>query len=401
MAEGNGGQRRELTDSRAGHWSETFLVLKSLLLENFRCYERGEFAFPPGLSVVLGPNASGKTSLLEAVYLLATTTSPRAANLRNLVRRDQPYARITGLFDRGGRELSIRVTLPGTGAAPAQAADAVAAKTVEVDGRPVGTLREAVGRAQAVFFWVGELEVVQGGPLARRRFLNAALGQLSRRYLDDLARYRRALRQRNRLLRELAEGGGDGARLAPWTGALVEAGAAICADRAAYVASLAEQAGPLHARLAAGAESLEVAYRPSVGLDGDEEAVAQAFHERLAERHAQELRQAATVVGPHRDDVALSIGGVDLRRFGSQGQQRTAALALKLAQAQVARRRVETGPILLLDDCLSELDVDRARALLELSGDHEQMIVTSASCPEPLSARLENAHLIELPAAQQ
>jgi DNA replication and repair protein RecF len=371
------------------------LFLKSLLLQNFRCYERVEFSFAPGLSVVLGPNACGKTSLLEAVYLLAATTSPRAAGDRSLVRWGEAQARVTGLFERDGGELSLRLTLPGAAAGEAHQASP-AAKSMELDGRPLGSLRDGVGRAQAVLFWVGELEIVKGSPSARRRFMNAALGQLSRRYLDDLARYRRALRQRNRLLRMLAEGAGDGSRLAPWTQALVEAGAAICADRAAYLGGLAEEAVPLHQRLSGGAGRLEVSYRPSVGVEGDEETVAEAFHRRLEQRHADELRQATTLVGPHRDEVALKVAGVDLRKFGSQGQQRTAALALKLAQARVARRRSDTGPILLFDDCLSELDVDRGCALLDLSGDYEQMIVTSASCPEALRGRLADAHVVEL-----
>lgn len=369
--------------------------MKSLLLENFRCYQRAEFSFPAGLSVVLGPNACGKTSLLEAVYVLAATTSPRAGSDRSLVRWGEAGAGVTGVFERDRGELSIRLTLPGAATAePDQAGPA--AKSVELDGRPLGSLRDGVGRAQAVFFWVGELEIVKGSPSARRRFMNAALGQLSRRYLDDLARYRRALRQRNRLLRMLAEGAGDGSRLGPWTQALVEAGAAICADRTAYLGGLAEEASALHERLSGAGGPLEVSYRPSVGVEGDEEAVAAAFHRRLEERHADELRQATTLVGPHRDEVSLRVAGADVRKFGSQGQQRTVALALKLAQARVARRRSDTGPILLFDDCLSELDVERGCALLELSGDYEQMIVTSASCPEALDGRLADAHVVEL-----
>lgn len=372
------------------------MYLKSLRLDNFRCYDRAEFSFPPGLSVVLGPNASGKTSILEAIYLLATTTSPRSAAVPRLVRWKQPSARVTGVFDRDGRELTIRITLRDTRAGDADAPPAGGAKTVEVDGRALGNSREVVGRVQAVFFWVGELEVIKGPPSARRRFLNTALGQLSHRYLDDLARYRRALRQRNRLLKAIAEGGGDGAKLAPWTQTLVEAGAAICVDRGEYVSALAQEAAPLHDHLGAGAEGLEVTYRAAVGLDSDEEGVAQAFYEKLEGRHAEEIRRATTLVGPHRDDVAVRLAGVDLRRFGSQGEQRTAALALKLAEAAVARQRGETEPILLLDDCLSELDPERGRALLRLEDDYEQMIVTSASCPEPLRERCGDANVIGL-----
>ncbi len=364
------------------------MYLKSLTLENFRCYERARFELPPGLTVILGPNASGKTTILEAVYLLATTTSPRTTNARALIRHGESWGRVTGVFEREGRELTIRVLLgdPAGGRS--------GEKTVEVDGRQVDSAREAIGRVQAVLFWVGELQVVKGSPGDRRRFMNAAIGQMNARYLDDLARYRRALRQRNEVLKSMAHRGGDGRMLAPWTHALVEAGAPMTEDRGAFVAALAAEAGPLHTRLGAGAEELTVRYEPSVTAEDGAE-IADAFYARLEATHGREVERGSTQVGPHRDDIALQIDGVDVRRFGSQGQQRTAALALKLAQARVAGRRTATEPILLLDDCLSELDPQRGAAMLDLSRDREQMIVTSACCPEHLAQRLAGAHLID------
>jgi len=363
--------------------------LRHLVLENFRRFERAEFELPPGLTVVLGPNASGKTTLLEALYLLATTTSPRTGNWRQLLRRGESRGRVTGVFDRGGTELTMQVLL-------GEAAEGSSGKSIEVDGRRLDSLRDAVGRVQVVLFWVGELEVVKGAPAERRRFLNTAIGQLSRRHLDDLARYRRALRQRNELLRALADGRPDGRQLAPWTRALVETGAAISVDRAEYVAALAHEAAGLHQRLGGG-EELVVTYRSAVAADGvgSEEEVAAAFYDAVDARSDDERARGVTLVGPHRDDLGMKVAGVDLRRFGSQGQQRTAALALTLAQAEVAHDRAETDPILLMDDCLSELDADRSGALLDLSAEHEQMIVTSACCPEALADRLAEANVIE------
>ncbi|MFW5867288.1 MAG: DNA replication/repair protein RecF [Armatimonadota bacterium] len=362
--------------------------LQSLTLENFRCYERAELEFRPGLNVVLGPNASGKTTILEAVYLLATTTSPRSGHSRAMVRQGETWGRVTGRFMLDDRPLTMRTTLGDpTG-------ERSGAKTIEVDGREVESAREAIGRVQAILFWVGALEVVKGSPSDRRRFMNTAIGQMSARYLDDLARYRRALRQRNEVLKGMRGRDGDGRMLAPWTHALVESGAPVTADRSDYLAALAPEAATLHERLGVGSEALTVRYDPSVEAIGDADEIADEFHRRLEETHPAELQRGSTQVGPHRDDITLEVDGIDLRRFGSQGQQRTAALSLKLAQARVALSRTELQPILLLDDCLSELDVNRGAAMLDLSRDHEQMIVTSACCPEHLADRLDDAHLI-------
>ncbi len=364
------------------------MYLKTLTLENFRCYEQTRIELPRGLVVVLGPNASGKTTLLEAVYLLATTTSPRSGPARAMVRHGQSWGRVTGVFERDGREVTISVTLGDPSGSRS------GSKTVEVDGREVDSLREAIGRVQASLFWVGSLEVVKGSPSERRRFMNEAIGQTSARYLDDLARYRRALRQRNELLRSIRARGGSGSILAPWTRALVDAGVPIIEDRASFVRALAAEAAPMHLRLGAGAEELSVQYDPSVAAGSDLDAEDE-FYQRLEETHEREVERGSTQVGPHRDDVILTVDGVDVRRFGSQGQQRTAALALTLAQASVARVRTETEPILLLDDCLSELDPARGAAMLDLSEDREQMIVTSACCPEHLAERLADAHVID------
>ena len=364
------------------------MFLQSLTLENFRCYERAELEFRPGLNVVLGPNASGKTTILEAIYLLATTTSPRGGRARTMVRHGQPWGRVTGRFRVEGRELTLRTTLGDP------AGERVSAKRLEIDGREVDSAREVIGRVQAILFWVGELDVVKGSPGERRHFLNAALGQMSARYLDDLARYRRSLRQRNEVLKSMAHRGGDGRTLAPWTHSLVESGVPITIDRRDYLAALAPEAAALHERLGVGAEGLTVRYEPSVANAEPDGDLADEFYHALEETHRRELARRSTQVGPHRDDMLLEIDGIDLRRFGSQGQQRTAALALKLAQARVALARTEQQPILLLDDCLSELDPERGGAMLDLSSDHEQMIVTSACCPEHLADRLADAHLI-------
>lgn len=364
------------------------MYLRSLLLENFRCYRRRQLDFHQGLNVVLGPNASGKTTILEAIFLLATTTSPRSGPAEAMIHHGESWARVTGTFEVDGRELTLRTTLGEPGGRR------TGRRRLEIDGAEVDSSRRVIGRVHAILFWIGELEVVKGPPAQRRAFLNRAIGQMSARYLDDLTRYRRALRQRNELLKSMARRGGNGDALAPWTRSLVTSGAPVTADRADYLRALAPEATALHRRLGADAETLEVRYEPSIEpLNGDEDLEA-AFYRRLEEAHPRDLERGSTQVGPHRDEMMLAVDGVDLRRFGSQGQQRTAALALKLAEARVALARTEQQPILLLDDCLSELDLQRGAAMLDLSRDHEQMIVTSACCPEHLQERLGDAHLI-------
>ncbi len=365
------------------------MFLQSLKLKNFRCYEDAEINFRRGLNVVLGPNASGKTTLLEAIFLLATTTSPRRGRSRAMVRHGATWARVTGEFMVDDTPLVMRTTIGNPNGKRS------GSKTLEVNGREVDSVRQAIGRVQAILFWVGELDVVKGSPSDRRRFMNTAIGQMSARYLDDLARYRRALRQRNELLKKISRRGGNRETLAPWTHALVESGVPISMDRRRYIVGLAPEAARLHERLGAGSEHLTVRYDPSVGEADTAEDLSDQFYRQLEQTHQRELERGSTQIGPHRDDITLEVDGVDLRRFGSQGQQRTAALALKLAQARVALTRTDQQPILLLDDCLSELDVDRGAAMLDLSRDHEQMIVTSACCPEHLEDRLADAHLID------
>ncbi len=355
--------------------------ISHLTLHNFRCYRQIDLDLLPGVSIFVGPNASGKTSLLEAVLVLATSKSPRTTRDRELVHWAASWGSISGQFHgMDASSPSIRIVLRGAVSADEQDLPSVlnGSKHIEVNGVRCDSVVQLVGQAPAVLFSPDDLQLVKAGPAVRRRFLNTALAQLMPRYLDDLLRYRRALRQRNELLKQMQAGRATGSDLAPWTSQLVQTGARISADRQNFIAALGGDAGQLHTTLTEHSERLGLQYDSVLaGIDDPDEKV-EAFREELERSHEQELQRGITVVGPHRDEMVVTIDGYVARQFASQGQQRTAALSLKLAEAQVMQQRRGEPPVLLLDDCLSELDGARAAKMVELAGQFEQILITSA-----------------------
>ncbi len=365
------------------------MYISKLQLRYFRCYEQLALELPPGQSLLVGPNATGKTSLLEGILLLATTKSPRTAYDRELVQWGKAWGYAAGHFQfETGPPRAIAVALRGQESSNAEGEPPpsylTGAKGVQVDGQVVNSVVRAIGQAPAVLFAPDDLEIIKGSPGVRRRLLNMAIAQISPRYLADLHRYRRALQQRNELLKQMAEDRVDGARLAPWTNQLVEAGVRISADREQFLSQLGPVAAELQSQLTGGAEQLEVCYSGSLAGAGDEEQREALFRQQLERGLDRELRCGATQSGPHRDDVEITANGRLLRRYGSQGQQRTAALALKLAEAYIIGQRRGELPILLLDDCFSELDNRRTCWLLELLGSFRQVLVTSAAPSDSL-----------------
>jgi DNA replication and repair protein RecF len=347
--------------------------LTSLNLANFRCHERLELALPAGLSVFQGPNGSGKTTLLEAVMLLATGRSPRTNWLRELLRWGSDAARVEGVFvGSGAYPDQLAVTLQRAGGTEVQ-------KDVRLNAQPAPPVGELLQRLPVVLFEPEDLQLVKTSARSRRRFMNVALSGLRSLYLDDLLRYRRAVQQRNELLKRAFRGHAGGEELAPWTAQMVRAGAQLMADREWLVEHLGPRAAALYAELSGGAEVLELRYRPNVSSEeaGLPERM-QAFYEALENASAWELRRGATQVGPHRDELVVLLDGKPARDFGSQGQQRTAALSLKLAQAQLLAAGRGEPPIVLLDDCLSELDERRQSQVLELVGQFDQLLLTTA-----------------------
>jgi DNA replication and repair protein RecF len=331
--------------------------LRRLRLKNHRNYAQLDLTPGAGVNVFIGPNGHGKTNLLEAVAMLALSSSPRARRDIELVGPVGPGSRIEAEVEREGttRELSIALNVEGDRAR----------RTIEVDGAKRRAF-DLPGHFRITLFWPDDLGLVKGAPDLRRRFLNQMLVQVEPGYARALAGLRRVLEQRNSLLKRIAAGEGGEDMLDAWNQELVQIGTEVAEARERAVAELEPEAARCHAEIAAG-ERLHIDYI------GPPKNLAEAVNNSLAE----DLRRGTTSIGPHRDDVRVILDGEDARAFASQGQQRTAVVSLKLAEAALIERRTGERPVLLLDDVLSELDGDRRAALLGEVGGGGQVIVTS------------------------
>ena len=330
----------------------------SLKLENFRNYETLCIEPGEGLNIFVGLNAQGKSNLLESLYLLATSKSSRAGKDTELVRFEQSLARVTADVIRAkNSDIEVEIALSQT-----------EKKTARINGVKHTRLAEVIGQLNAVLFDSGDLEIIRGEPSVRRRFLDLEIAQTSPRYVLALGAYRKTLEQRNRLLRDLRDGRvPSSAResLPAWNEGLAQHGARLIERRQLFLERLAQLASETHRTLSDERDALEVSYLPSFPLDGltEAEEIQTRFLAELAGVAGEEAARGTTVRGPQRDDIAFLVNGSDCRLYGSQGQQRTVALSLKLAERQLIEELVGEPPLLLLDDVLSDLD-DARRALL-------------------------------------
>jgi len=362
--------------------------LTHLQLANFRNYARLELDLPPGSLLFVGENAQGKTNLLEAVYLLATTRSLRAGSdvelIRRAVQQDAlPAARVVGNARRASGPLQVEVAI-GARAGTAGSSGAMhAAKRLRVNGVP-HRATGVVGNILAVLFTSLDIELITGPPSTRRRYLDITLSQIDSGYLRALQRYTRVIQQRNSLLRAISEGRAAQEQLTVWDEELVQHGARIVTTRAAAVADLNLRAAAVHHRLSDGREQLTIGYAPQLGDPSDsldlcnEPDVQTHYRLALGRRRRKEIAAGVSLIGPHRDDLSLMLGDAGAGAFGSRGQQRTVALALRLAEAGFLQDRSGEAPVLLLDDILSELDERRRGAVLGTIAGAEQALITTA-----------------------
>lgn len=360
------------------------MYIFGLQLQNYRNYARVQLKLDKGLNLFVGENAQGKSNLLEAIYLLSTLRSSRASSDADLVRRDIlasdfPVARLSCEVERSAGNLQLEVAVVGRTTDPSHRAG----KRVRVNGVPKRA-SEAVGQLAAVLFTTLDIEVVAGPPLLRRRYLDMMISQVDRGYLRAMQRYARVLQQRNSLLKRIQSREANPGELNFWDQELAHAGGIIFQARADALGHVVSQANFQMDRLSDGLESLTITYRPALGgldeLDApiDETEWTARMLKALSNLRGREIGAGATLVGPHRDDVAVEIDGLPADSFASRAQQRTAALSLRIAEASYLRRALGDDPIVLLDDVLSELDVRRRKGVLEFFDSFQQVIVTTA-----------------------
>jgi DNA replication and repair protein RecF len=376
------------------------MIVRQLSLTNFRLYSRLEATLPRGPLILVGANAQGKTSLLEALYYLGTGQSHHAASDRQLINflalssEPLPFARIVAEAlspaDSAPKRLEIRLVLD-----PTQTGDGRLRKEILVNGVK-RRLSDLAGQVNVVLFLPQDLTIVEGSPSDRRRYLDLALSQVDPTYSFALLEYTKVLTQRNALLKQLQERGGAEAQLEFWDERLGEHGALIFTARAAALMELEGLASAIHRDLTRGADGLRLAYHPAfdpaaapdgqLGLPLDVPVhrtgvapaeVAAGLVEKLRATRAEEIARGMTLTGPHRDEIRFLAGGIDLGTYGSRGQARTAVLALKLAEVEWMRAKTGEWPVLLLDEVLAELDINRRGELLARLGEAEQVVMTT------------------------
>ena len=347
------------------------MQITELTLRSYRSYETLHLAFDPGVQIFLGANAQGKTNIIEALYYAAFGRSHRTSSDAELIRVGADGAHIGLSF----RRHDVPGELSFTFARGARRRITYAGESLRQ--------RDLVGILPMVLFSPEDLFLVKGAPALRRRYLDAELSQASPAYYGELLRYTRILKQRNAVLKDIRERLAAPDDLSPWDAQLARSAAYIVTRRIAAVAQLGALSARVQAVLAAG-EELALAYEiAGAGAeDFAEDDMTEALHvwynKMLCEGRARDIARAATGVGPHLDDLVLRVGGMSLRSYGSQGQQRTGALALKLAELFYLQENIGEAPILLLDDVMSELDADRRRALLDfIRHEHIQTFITA------------------------
>lgn len=356
-------------------------------LNHFRNYIGCEFEPCAGVNVLLGDNGQGKTNLLEALYLCCAGRSHRTRQDRELIRWDADFAAVQVQAEKNDGSHDVEVILPAAGK-----------RKIKISGREAARSGELMGHVTGVLFSPEDLRMVKDGPAERRRMIDMTLAQLRPAYYYALQRYNRALKQRNEALRACAVNASLISTLDLWDEQLAAAGAELMRHRRAYIEKLSAAAEETYREIADGRERLRVRYQPSV-TGGDDAA---ANRDALFAARETDARRLTTSVGAHRDEVLLTIDDRELRFFGSQGQQRTAALSLRLSELAVMREELGEWPVLMLDDVMSELDPHRRRQLIaRLAG--IQTIVTCTDMDDLAGAEIGAAwrvHGAELEKAQ-
>ena len=334
---------------------EDSMFVESIELNNYRNFDSLKVEFSPGVNIFFGDNAQGKTNLLESIYVSGTLRSHRGSRDKDLIRFGEDEAHIRLFFRKDSLSHRLDVHLKKN-----------KSKGVAVDGVPVRRSGELLGMMHIVFFSPEDLSIIKEGPAGRRRFLDMELSQIDKGYMQQLVAYSKILNERNNLLKQINLYPALIDTLDGWDEQLLAAGQFLIKKREEFVYFLDEMMAKIHGQLTGGKEQIKVEYEKNVE--------AEKFREQLYSKRNKDISSGTTSVGPHRDDLRFKVGGIDIRKFGSQGQQRTAALSLKLSEIRLIEQVTGEKPILLLDDVLSELDAGRQSWLLESIQDIQTLI---------------------------
>lgn len=345
------------------------MFLKRFLAQRFRNLQDVDVSFDPNVNIFIGKNAQGKTNLLEAISFLASTRSHRTSNDKELIAFGQEYAKLSGTVQKSQVELDLRVLINKKG------------KKVWVNRLEQAKISAYVGRLNVVLFSPSDLELLKGAPAVRRRFMDKEFGQVNASYLYYASNYRQVLQQRNNYLKQLQfKRDKDLIFLSVLSDQLAGLAAEVIVRRFQYLTFLNQVAQKAYSQISEAGEALTLSYRPSIpGISKHDstEAVYQTVKAYFEAQQAQEVKKGTTLAGPHRDDLEFDLDGSNAHAFASQGQQRSIALSLKLAEIQLVQHLTHEYPLLLLDDVMSELDHDRQRALLGYLHGKTQTFITT------------------------
>lgn len=356
------------------------MYLEQLQLTNYRNYQHLDVDFSPGVNVLLGANAQGKTNLLEAIYVLALTKSHRTHNEKDFINWQAAFAKISGTVQKSSGQVPLELLIGKKG------------KSAKINHLEQAKLSQYVGQLNVILFAPEDLSLVKGAPAVRRRFIDMEFGQMSPRYLYNVSQYKQVLRQRNQYLKQLKyHQADDQVFLGVLSDQLAQYGSAIIAQRQDFLTKLEGWAQTLHRDISKGQEKLTFAYVQH--LKGQA-----SLKQALQADTAHEIEQGTTLVGPHRDDVRFLVNGKNVQTFGSQGQQRTTALAVKLAEIDLMKVQTGEYPILLLDDVLSELDDARQTHLLKALQHKVQTFLTTTSLSGVAKTMIEAPRVFQIQA---
>lgn len=347
------------------------MIVKSVNLENFRNYENLSIDFDSGTNILYGDNAQGKTNILEALYLCSTAKSHRGSRDKEIIRFNCDEAHIKLVVSKKDVPHRIDIHLKKS-----------KSKGIAIDGIPIKKASELFGIINVIFFSPEDLCIIKSGPSERRRFIDMELCQIDKFYVHNLVNYNKIINQRNRLLKDLSVNFDKSLyeTLDIWDIQLADFGNKIIKRRENFIIQINDIIKEIHNNLSGGREKINLIYEPNTSAD--------YILNRLSESREKDIKLKTTNVGPHRDDLGFYIGDMDIRKYGSQGQQRTAALSLKLSEIELVKNIIKDKPILLLDDVMSELDSNRQNQLLE-SIENIQTIVTCTGLDEFIEHRID------------